>query len=309
MVSAAIHACLGRVRLEALGQLLRAAEGRGVPAVDLVGSDPQALSRHAADERGGEQAVVAAEQHPRGDVGPRRKRRWLPHPRLGLPPAPLQRLRRELRRNVLVEQGDVVLVPLLPLLPVPRVRPVFGRRLSRRGDHRRDQDQELHRHPIAPTTASVYSASPAASSSHGRSGTTVSWPRSRRSASTRCQYQPTSPAPWIRTNVLIPRPPCVLQSPFRTPWPVWNDAVEAMDSSVRPRKRSMCWSSSPTSRSTTTRLHDPGARVEPDAVSASVRCERLSVAGGFVAFAHGRGTDRARHACWSFWYPSRRSFA
>src|SRR6266545_5955754 len=134
------------------------------------------------------------------------------------------------------------------------------------------------RFPIAPTTASVYSASPAASSSHGRSGATVSWPRSRRSASTRCQYQPTSPAPWIRTNVLIPRPPCVLQSPFRTPWPVWNDAVEAMDSSVRPRKRSTCWCSSPPSRSATTRLHDPGARVEPDAVCASVRRERLSEA-------------------------------
>src|SRR4029453_10506322 len=28
-------------------------------------------------------------------------------------------------------------------------------------------------------------------------------PRARNSASTRCQYQPTSPAPWIRANVAI----------------------------------------------------------------------------------------------------------
>jgi hypothetical protein len=69
MVSAGIHACLGRVRLEALGQILRTAEGRGVPAVDLVRGDPQALSGHVADERSGEQAVIAAEQHPRGTSG------------------------------------------------------------------------------------------------------------------------------------------------------------------------------------------------------------------------------------------------
>src|SRR5438876_219997 len=81
---------------------------RGVPAVDLVGGDPQALSRHAADESSGEQAVVAAEQHPRGNGRPRRKRRRLPQPCLGLPPAPPQRLGRQLRGNVLIEERDVV---------------------------------------------------------------------------------------------------------------------------------------------------------------------------------------------------------
>jgi hypothetical protein len=55
--------------------------------------------------------------------------------------------------------------------------------------------------PIARTTVSAYSASPAESSSHGRSGARVSWPRCRSSRSTRCQYHPTSPPPWISTKV------------------------------------------------------------------------------------------------------------
>jgi hypothetical protein len=50
MVSGGAHVCLGGVRLEALGQLLRTAQRRRVSAADLVGGDPQALSSHAADE-------------------------------------------------------------------------------------------------------------------------------------------------------------------------------------------------------------------------------------------------------------------
>ena len=45
---------------------------------------------------------------------------------------------------------------------------------------------------------------PAVSSSIGRSGATVSWPMRRSSASTRCQYQPTSPAPWMNARVAMP---------------------------------------------------------------------------------------------------------
>src|SRR6266542_507091 len=99
------------------------------------------------------------------------------------------------------------------------------------------------RFPIASTTASVYSASPAASSSHGRSGATVSWPRSRRSASTRCQYQPTSPAPWIRTNVRdllacssLPSGPRGLYG--TTPWRPWTHRFDhASDRCAGPRPR------------------------------------------------------------------------
>src|SRR4051812_43702527 len=53
------------------------------------------------------------------------------------------------------------------------------------------------------TTVAAYSSRPAVSSSIGRSGATVACPRDRRSASTRCQYQPTSPAPWMNANVAI----------------------------------------------------------------------------------------------------------
>ena len=53
----------------------------------------------------------------------------------------------------------------------------------------------LRRPPIASTTASAYSARPAASSSTGRSGATTSWPRASSRGATRCQYQPLEPAP------------------------------------------------------------------------------------------------------------------
>src|SRR5918992_2715746 len=56
---------------------------------------------------------------------------------------------------------------------------------------------------MASSTTFAWSSSVASSSSIGRSGATVSWPRARRSRSTRCQYHPTSPAPWIRAYVAI----------------------------------------------------------------------------------------------------------
>src|SRR5579859_8050484 len=68
--------------------------------------------------------------------------------------------------------------------------------------------------PAAAATVSAYSGRPAESSSQGRSGATVSWPRSRSSASTRCQYQPTSPAPWMKTNAAL-RPPSAAWIPGR----------------------------------------------------------------------------------------------
>lgn len=51
------------------------------------------------------------------------------------------------------------------------------------------------RFPMALTTTSVYSASPAESSSQGKSGATTVWPRALRSGVTRCQYQESDPAP------------------------------------------------------------------------------------------------------------------
>jgi hypothetical protein len=61
---------LGGVGLEAVHKLVWAAQRGGVPAVDLVGGDTQPLPGDAAKETKGEQAVVATDQDPRGDVGP-----------------------------------------------------------------------------------------------------------------------------------------------------------------------------------------------------------------------------------------------
>jgi GNAT superfamily N-acetyltransferase len=64
------------------------------------------------------------------------------------------------------------------------------------------------RSPMASTTVSAYSDSPAESSSQGRSGATTSCPRLRSSASSRCQNHPLSAAPWISTYVaMVSGPP------------------------------------------------------------------------------------------------------
>jgi hypothetical protein len=68
-----------------------AAEGRGVPAVDLVGGDPQALARDAADEGRGKMRS-SGQSSTRVGIAPRRKRRRLRQPCLRLVPAPPQRL-------------------------------------------------------------------------------------------------------------------------------------------------------------------------------------------------------------------------
>ena len=58
---AAKQSLLGGVRLEAVRQLVRAAQRRGVPAVDLVRGDAQALLGDSAEETSGEQAVIATD--------------------------------------------------------------------------------------------------------------------------------------------------------------------------------------------------------------------------------------------------------
>src|SRR6266498_831118 len=97
--------------------------------------------------------------------GPERRR--FPHPGLRLGARPLQRLGGQLRRDILVEQGDGIVVAVPHLLVVSRMGPVVGGRLCRRGDHGRDQDE------------------------------------------------PTSPAPWIKTNVAT-LPPSAAQIPIQT---------------------------------------------------------------------------------------------
>ena len=55
---------LSRVRFEAVRQLVRAAQRGGVPAVDLVRGDAQALPGDAAKETSGEQAIIAVRSEP-----------------------------------------------------------------------------------------------------------------------------------------------------------------------------------------------------------------------------------------------------
>ncbi len=138
-----------RIRLETVRQLVRAAQRGGVSAVDFVGGDAQALPGDAAKKTHGEQAVFATDQDPRGGVGPSPERGRFPHSSFGLGAPPLQRLGGQLPRDVLVEEGDVIVVPLPRLLVVSRMCPVVGGRLSRGGDHGRDEDEQLHGHPVA----------------------------------------------------------------------------------------------------------------------------------------------------------------
>src|SRR6266542_4655716 len=101
---------LGGVRVEAVHELARPAQRGGVPTVDLIGGDAQALSGDAAKETKGEQTVVATDQDPRGDAGPSPQRRRFPHPGLRLAARSVQRLGGQLRRDILVEQGDRIVV-------------------------------------------------------------------------------------------------------------------------------------------------------------------------------------------------------
>jgi hypothetical protein len=55
----------GGVHLEAVCQLVRAAQRGSVPAVDFVGGDAQTLPGDAAKEMQWKQAVVATDQDPR----------------------------------------------------------------------------------------------------------------------------------------------------------------------------------------------------------------------------------------------------
>src|SRR5829696_1311749 len=72
------------VRLQAVGQLPRAAEGDEVPAGHLVEGNAQTFSHDSALEFHREEAVVAALQEPRWHLGPLRQGPWLLKRRAGL---------------------------------------------------------------------------------------------------------------------------------------------------------------------------------------------------------------------------------
>ena len=71
MLVATEQSKLGGVRLKAVHQLVRAAQ-RGMPAPISSGVMPRRSRGGAAEETSGEQAVIAADQDPRGDIEPGR---------------------------------------------------------------------------------------------------------------------------------------------------------------------------------------------------------------------------------------------
>ena len=119
--------------------------------LERLRGEPEALAREPLQERVREQAVVAAGEHARRDLGPGVQRpRVLERP-VGLPRlAARERLVHHFLRDVVeealhdVERG-VGIAALAKLLLAPRFglaggRPPLARRLARRGDHRGDED-------------------------------------------------------------------------------------------------------------------------------------------------------------------------
>jgi len=105
---------------------------RGCARRRFVGGDAQTLPGDAAKEMQWKQAVVATDQDPRWGVRPGSERRRFPHPGLRLDARPVQRLG-GLWRDILVEEGDGIVVPVLHPLAVSRMGPVAVGRLSRCG--------------------------------------------------------------------------------------------------------------------------------------------------------------------------------
>ena len=192
----------GPVALQALDQFRRMGERGQVAAVHLVRFEAQPLLDHAPHERSREEAVVPAEQEPRRDVGPRGERPRLLERRAGLRPHVVPRSRRATSagtscRNVATSSKSSpigrpsrsacsrmawawpVLAHHSPgdspgrgTIAATRIIRSTGTRSHTSGAVKPAIDCATRirsvRSPIASTTASVYSAKPAESSSAGQ---------------------------------------------------------------------------------------------------------------------------------------------
>ena len=222
---------LGVVPEEPFREVVRTAQRRQVPAVHLVGHDPEPLPHDAALELRREEAVVATQQEPRRDVGPRgeRPRRRERCGRLLLArAAPIRRRWRPARRAGTCSTGSSDASRPARLArgrcsPTIRRRDSPGRGTIAATRTIRSTGTRSHtsgavnpasdcattttsrRSPIASTTQSAYSPSPAESSATGRSTATTSCPAATRSGATRCQYHASDPAPGSSTKVAISR--------------------------------------------------------------------------------------------------------
>ena len=208
-----------------------------MPAWNDVRRDPEPFLRDAPLERRGEEAVVAAGQDARRDVGPpfewprltERRARTAADRAGAPPPAPLPGRRGSRAPGRPRDRAD----------PAPASRPVrasprpgrcstttrrtsrpasgssrSGGRSGRRGPARRRvvrvkppndcaTSTTSVRPPIDAAVQSAYSASPDPSSPAGRSIGTATWPRASSSGPSRCHSHARPPAPGMSTNVAM----------------------------------------------------------------------------------------------------------
>ena len=190
-----------------------------MPTVDLVGLDAEAIADDTALPVGGKKRSWRASTKRVGTSGPSLERVWLAHRHGRLRTGVGAGLCPDVVGHVMQEDLDGVEVR-------PDLHGVTGRGppvgLARSGHHGVEQHQQLDRPALRHQRrdeaaqrladddqlaavadrlehSSVYSASPADSSPTGRFIVTTSWPRSSSSGVTRCQYQASPPAPWIKT--------------------------------------------------------------------------------------------------------------
>ena len=177
-------------------QFPRAAEGRTVATVDLVRGDSQALANDSATPVGREHPVFTAQQVSRRHIWPGVGGAMAPSPVCRTGAALSTSLGGQVFRNVTREDGSIAAVLLIVLLVTRIGEHLFGR-FARQRNHSRHQHEEIRwrpganerrgiaperlrnyhdsvRSPIALTTVSVYSASPAESASHGKATATTS---------------------------------------------------------------------------------------------------------------------------------------
>src|SRR5262245_35572970 len=118
----------GAVRLNPLDELLGVTQRWRVTAVDLVGDDAEAIAHNTSDPWRGEEPVLTAQQISRRNVGPRSQRPRFLTWRLGLSPSLGERLGRQRRLDVVVENRQIVGIVLL-LVRISGVREHRGVRV------------------------------------------------------------------------------------------------------------------------------------------------------------------------------------
>jgi len=221
---------------QVLGHSGRVGQGEQVTAGQHVGLDAQSLFGHPALEIGREEPVVGADEGADRNIGPGRERARLREADIGFRPLIRLAFGCDMWWNVVQEIGREVELSVAPGFggptlcglradvapPLARGSPGVGIialiKTSSRTEIRSHTSGAV-KPPIdwatrttsgapaaAATTMSAYSASPADSSSPGRSTAITSWPAVSSNGTTRLQYQAVPPAPGISTNFMTSVP-------------------------------------------------------------------------------------------------------